>query len=76
MKQEGSRQDRLTGMIKRGAAVRITFGPFAGLKATIISTRLNRVVVRVHLPASASVLAEIDDDMFEHEKDRAASSEG
>jgi len=58
-------------MIKSETAVLITFGPFAGLKATIVTKRLKRVVVRVSLSRQRSVLVELDDDMIERQQDSA-----
>jgi hypothetical protein len=59
-------------MIKRETAVLITFGPFAGMKATIVTRRLKRVVVRVILSRQRSVLTELDDDMIERQQDSAS----
>jgi hypothetical protein len=52
-------------MIKRETAVLITFGPFAGLRATMVTRRRQRVVVKVILSRASSVLVELDDDMIE-----------
>jgi hypothetical protein len=52
-------------MLKSGTAVTIIFGPFAGFRATMVSIRLRRVVVRVVLRHEPSVLIELDDDMIE-----------
>lgn len=59
-------------MIKSERAVLITFGPFAGLKAAIVTKRLKRVVVRVILSRQGSVLVELDDDMIERQQDSAS----
>jgi len=59
-------------MIKRETAVLITFGPFAGMKATIVTRRLKRVVVRVILSRQRSVPIELDDDMIERHQDGAS----
>ncbi len=58
-------------MIKSETAVLITFGPFAGLTATVVTKRLKRVVVRVILSRQRSVLVELDDDMIERHQDSA-----
>ena len=63
-------------MIKNGSAVVITFGPFAGCQATIVSTRLKRVVVRVVLRHDPSILIELDDDMIARDQDGAHESKG
>jgi hypothetical protein len=60
-------------MIKSGTAVTITFGPFAGFKATMVSSRLRRVVVRVVLRHEPSVLVELDDDMIERASEAGTS---
>ena len=53
-------------MMAPGAAVKITFGPFAGSHGVIVSTRLKRLVVRIRLNQSGrSVLVELDRDMVE-----------
>jgi transcription antitermination factor NusG len=58
-------------MIKRETAVLITFGPFAGMNATIVTRRRQRVVVRVNLSRARSILVELDDDMIERKQDSA-----
>lgn len=58
-------------MIKSESGVLITFGPFAGVKATIVTKRLKRVVVRVVLSRQRSVLVELDDDMIERQQGSA-----
>jgi len=67
-------------MIKGETAVLITFGPFAGFKATMVTRRLHRVVVR--LTVSRELLVELDDDMIERQQgsaghhDHAAGGKG
>ena len=63
-------------MIKSETAVLITFGPLAGLKATMVTRRLKRVVVRVILSRQRSVLVELDDDMIERQQDSASHRKG
>jgi len=58
-------------MINSETAVLITFGPFAGLKATMVTRRLQRVVVRVTFSREPSILVELDDDMIERQQDSA-----
>jgi hypothetical protein len=58
-------------MIKPETAVLITFGPFAGLEAKMVASRLHRVVVSVTLRREPPVLVELDHDMIERQQDSA-----
>ena len=47
----------------KGTVVTITFGPFAGLSGTLISTSSERAVVRIFLQGR-SILVELEVDMI------------
>ena len=51
-------------MLQKGTPITITFGPFAGFPAKVVSSQLKRVVVRVALKRDVSVLVELEDDMI------------